>query len=125
MDYSMVHGCVPLARHHVQRELTAWQWAGDQNNAAVIVSELVTNAINHARVAGHTLCVRLALLEDSSILIEVADPVGAFRNFDEYITGDSDKECGRGLLIIRALGGNLSWSPRTTRGKTVRVRLGP
>ncbi|MFD3512023.1 hypothetical protein [Streptomyces sp. NPDC058657] len=36
-----------------------------------------------------------------------------------------DAEAGRGLRLVRALGGEITWCLREHCGKTVRVRIGP
>ncbi|WP_338704339.1 ATP-binding protein (plasmid) [Streptomyces sp. Q6] len=123
MSYSMVPRAVSLMRVHVRRRLLMWAWDGDQEDATVIASELVTNAVRYSRVAGHLLDVRLALLEGGALLIDVSDPVGAFPGFREHLIPSSDDEQGRGLPLIRALGGELSLTLLANGGKTVRAHL--
>ncbi|MFD7405967.1 hypothetical protein ACFV7R_25535 [Streptomyces sp. NPDC059866] len=62
LHYSMVAGVVRLARIHTRRQLTVMRWAGDVDNAALVVSELVTNAIRHGQLPGRELTLRLAVL---------------------------------------------------------------
>ncbi|MFJ9179410.1 ATP-binding protein [Streptomyces sp. NPDC102360] len=123
MDYTMVHEVVPLVRIHIRRQLLAWGWAGDEHNVGVMASELVTNAVNHGRRVGHTLNVRLALLEDGGLVVDVSDPVPALPRFQERLHAGGQDECGRGLHVIRSLGGALSWFLRDDDGKTVRVHI--
>ncbi|MEB8338037.1 ATP-binding protein [Streptomyces endophyticus] len=127
MDYTMIYGSVRLARLHTRRQLSLWGWAGDQYDATVIVSELVTNAISHGRTVGHLLRVQLAILEDDTLRIDVSDPVASFPHISESPQADAgvEDERGRGLHLIRALGGDLSWFLREEGGKTVRAHLAP
>ncbi|MFE4536549.1 ATP-binding protein [Streptomyces scopuliridis] len=123
MNYTMVHGSVRLARIHVRRHLTVMRWRGDVEDAALIVSELVTNAINHGRISGHLLTVRAAVLEDGGLFIDVSEPVGAFPRFTELSCPPGDVEGGRGLAVVHGLGASLSWFLRQGDGKTVRAQL--
>ncbi|MCX4834209.1 ATP-binding protein [Streptomyces sp. NBC_01016] len=123
MDYTMVDQVVPLVRLHARRQLVMWRWSGDQQDATLIASELATNAISHGRMAGHMMNVRLAVLEDCALLIEVSDPVPGLSRFRERGGADDESECGRGLDVIHALGGALSWFLRDGGGKTVRVHV--
>ncbi|MGW6604042.1 ATP-binding protein [Streptomyces sp. NPDC055036] len=123
MNYTMVHGSVRLARIHVRRHLTVMRWRGDVEDAVLIVSELVSNAINHGHVSGHLLTVRAAVLEDGGLVIDVSDPVGAFPHFTELSCPPGDVEDGRGLPLIHGLGASLSWFLRHGDGKTVRAQL--
>ncbi|WP_189719052.1 ATP-binding protein, partial [Streptomyces chryseus] len=116
---------VRLTRIHTRRQLTLWAWPGDVQDAVLIVSELVTNAVHHGRKAGHELWLRLAVLEDASLLIDVSDPVEAFAGFGAHPEPAEGGERGRGLRLVRDLGGEITWFLRRHRGKTVRVRLAP
>ncbi|WP_051338124.1 ATP-binding protein [Streptomyces flavidovirens] len=121
--YPMTAGAVRLARIHTRRQLTMWRWPGDVQDAVLIVSELVTNAVHHGRKVGHELWVRLAVLEDGALLIDVSDPVEAFARFGEDGEPAEGDERGRGLRLVRDVGGEVSWFLRRHCGKTVRVRL--
>lgn len=123
MDYAMVYGSVRLARIHVRRHLTAMGWRGDVEDAALIASELVSNAISHGRIVGELLTVRAAVLEDGSLLLDVFDPVREFPRFGEATHPPNDAEGGRGLLVVRALGATVSWFLHQDTGKTVRAHL--
>ncbi|MFJ2739515.1 ATP-binding protein [Streptomyces sp. NPDC087440] len=111
---------VRLARTRARTCLTVLGWAGDVDDAVLVVSELVTNAVRHARVPGRVAWLRLALLEDGALLVDVSDPVEGFRPSGDGCDG------GRGLQLVRSLG-ELSWFLRSDpdRGKTVRARLCP
>jgi anti-sigma regulatory factor (Ser/Thr protein kinase) len=124
MDYTMVYGSVALARIHVSRNLMAMSWLGDVEDVVLIVSELVSNAISHGRIVGELLTARVTVLEDGGLLLDVSDPLAAFPHFDEaLLCPPDDAEGGRGILIVLALGAQLSWFPRPGGGKTVRAYL--
>ncbi|WP_407565636.1 ATP-binding protein [Streptomyces sp. 184] len=129
MGYVMAHRSVPLVRVHVRRQLALWAWGGDAQDAqdaAVVVSELVTNAIQYGRRVGRRVWVRLAVREDGSLVIDVSDPQTTLppRVLDPSPPGPED-ERGRGLFLSRGLGAELSWFPREFAGKTVRATLEP
>ncbi|GAA1543367.1 hypothetical protein GCM10009730_60510 [Streptomyces albidochromogenes] len=123
--YPMAAGAVRLTRIHTRRQLTLWAWPGDVQDAVLIVSELVTNALHHGRKPGHELWVRLAVLEDGALLVDVSDPVEAFPRFGAWVEPGDGEERGRGLWVVRDLGGEITWFLRRHCGKTVRVRLAP
>ncbi|MFI5807176.1 ATP-binding protein [Streptomyces sp. NPDC051561] len=123
MGYTMVEGAVRLVRIHVRRNLTLWQWPGDAQDATLIASELAANAVRHAKVHGHELWLRLAVLDSGELLIDVSDPVRRFPAHAAEPPTAEDSESGRGLYVIRALGGEVTWFLREHCGKTVRVRL--
>ncbi|MFF3750506.1 ATP-binding protein [Streptomyces sp. NPDC002018] len=123
MDYAMVPGSVRLIRMHLRRQLTVMGWHGDLEDAVVIASELASNAVKHAWIAGELLTVRAAVLDDSTLQIDVADPAGVFPGFGEMTYPPADVEGGRGLLLARNLGASLSWFLRESGGKTVRAHL--
>ncbi|MFF0725708.1 ATP-binding protein [Streptomyces sp. NPDC004134] len=126
MGYVMGYRSVPLVRVHVRRQLALWRWGGDAQDAALVVSELVTNAIQYGRQVGRRVWVRLAVREDGSLVIDVSDPQTTQppRVPDASPPGPED-ERGRGLFLARGLGAELSWFPREFAGKTVRATLEP
>ncbi|MER5950240.1 ATP-binding protein [Streptomyces sp. NPDC001904] len=120
----MVYEFLPAIRGHVRRRLTLWGWAGEHDEATLIANELTTNALNHGRVVNGLMVVRMALLGDGTLLIDVSDPLAAFPGFSvERAPVGDDEERGRGLLLIQCLGGTPSWWLRAGGGKTVRVAL--
>ncbi|MEV7423904.1 ATP-binding protein [Streptomyces sp. NPDC091212] len=118
LHYTTVSGSVRLARIHVRRHVTAMGWQGDVEDAVVIASELVSNAIVHGRITGESLTVRMAVLEDGALHLDVSDPVGCLSVLVEKGT---EAESGRGLVIVRGLGAFISWFLREGGGKTVRA----
>ncbi|MCX4908672.1 ATP-binding protein [Streptomyces sp. NBC_00878] len=119
MGYPMTLRSVRLARLHVRRRLTMWQWTGDIDDAVLVVSELVANAVRHARVIGHELWLRLVELEDGGLVVEVSDPLRVFPEPESAPEG----ERGRGLLVVAQLAEELDWFLREEVGKTVRARF--
>lgn len=90
-------------------------WDADKDrldDAALVLSELVGNAVRHAR--GETLQVRLRREQDVlriAVLDDSRDgPVPRVASFED--------ESGRGMLIIEALSRRWGWEPRAT-GKIV------
>jgi anti-sigma regulatory factor (Ser/Thr protein kinase) len=104
--------------------LDAWSVPGSSvDDAALLVSELATNAVVHT-ASTRILC-GVALSGDGRLRIEVHDDHGAHCEGREA-TGcpDLDEESGRGLFIVRALAE--SWGVRpspTTNGKVVWATL--
>ncbi|WP_234426501.1 ATP-binding protein [Streptomyces niger] len=127
MGFKLVDASVPQARMHTRCLLTLWEWGGDVEDAALVVGELVTNAVRHGRRAGHVLFLRLAILDIGALRIDVSDPVAALPGFESDRPGriDADDEHGRGLALVRALGADVSWFLRRNCGKTVRACLHP
>lgn len=119
MSYPMTLRSVRLARLHVRRRLTMWNWPGDIDDAVLVTSELVANAVRHAKVVGHELWLRVAELEDGGLLVDVSDPLRVFPE----VASEPNGEGGRGLLVVRQLTEELDWFLRTEVGKMVRARL--
>ncbi|MFE3072878.1 SpoIIE family protein phosphatase [Streptomyces sp. NPDC059247] len=92
---------VAAARAFVRDTLQGWGHPELVDDAVVLTSELVTNAVIHAGTSAEVLCLR----SDDGIRIEVADrypereiPVQSGRTL-----GNPDRENGRGLLLCAAL----------------------
>jgi anti-sigma regulatory factor (Ser/Thr protein kinase) len=113
-----------LARRLVVHQLDKWGVPYDSpgsDNAALIVSELATNAATHGRVTGRNFEVRLSL-DGFTLRIEVSDPRGERR---PAITAPADDvaERGRGLLLVEALADRWHVIDRVPVGKTVCAEL--
>jgi hypothetical protein len=65
--------CVGLARSQMRKALARWGLAGIEGRAVLVVSELVTNAVVHARVRGREVATRFVRL-DGGVRIEVQTP---------------------------------------------------
>ena len=117
---------VPCARLHARHLLWEWGMTELASTTELLVSELVTNAVQ--ATAGHAdhAAVRLRLSGDSTrVLIEVwdADPCPpAPKDLGEDGTPDPQEEGGRGLFLVAALSQRWGWIPEPT-GKLVWCEL--
>ncbi|WP_438485559.1 SpoIIE family protein phosphatase [Streptomyces sp. S186] len=93
---------VATARAFVRDTLQGWGCADIVDDAVVLTSELVTNAVVHAGTAADVLCLRT----DGGVRISVADRYPE-REIPLQSTGQAmvhpDREGGRGLLLCGAL----------------------
>jgi PAS domain S-box-containing protein len=93
---------VATARSFVRDTLQGWGYADVVDDAVVLTSELVTNAVVHAGTSADVLCLRTA----DGVRVEVADRYPE-RDIPIQGTGRSlgspDRENGRGLLLCAAL----------------------
>ncbi|MFE0510003.1 SpoIIE family protein phosphatase [Streptomyces sp. NPDC058964] len=103
-SFDPVGRSVATARSFVRDTLQGWGFADIVDDAVVLTSELVTNAVVHAGTHADVLCLR----SEDGVRIEVADryperevPLqGAAVNM-----GSPDREGGRGLQLCAALAG--------------------
>ncbi|MER7850139.1 ATP-binding protein [Kitasatospora sp. NPDC096077] len=115
---------VPIARRLLRDFLTgldARQHYGD--SAELVLGELLTNAVLHARTPrDRQLFVRFGLTA-SHLLVEVHD---AGRGLPLPRPAGVDSECGRGLLLVARLAVDWGWRAREGGiGKTVWALLAP
>ncbi|MCH0543454.1 SpoIIE family protein phosphatase [Streptomyces sp. MUM 203J] len=93
---------VAAARAFVRDTLQGWGFTDVVDDAVVLTSELVTNAVIHAGTAADVLCLRT----DEGVRIEVADH---YPEREVPVQGSGqpfvapDRENGRGLLLCAAL----------------------
>ncbi|MFF4983471.1 SpoIIE family protein phosphatase [Streptomyces sp. NPDC001046] len=120
-SFEPVGRSVASARSFVRDTLQGWGFADIVDDAVVLTSELVTNAVVHAGTSADVLCLR----SDEGARIEVADryperevPLqGTAVNM-----GSPDREGGRGLQLCAALAGR--WGVEyTPTHKTVWFQL--
>jgi serine/threonine-protein kinase RsbW len=107
-----------LARAATREVLASWGLAGLEETAVLLVSELVGNAVRHARTGGHGLVLRL---ENAGtwLRIEVHD---ADPRPPRPSTPAGLDESGFGFVLVDALAGK--WGVReTTTGKAVWAEL--
>ncbi|MCX5258373.1 ATP-binding protein [Streptomyces canus] len=111
-------GAVRAARTAVRNRLAAWNLDGLADIAALLVSELVTNALRHAT---GPIGVRLVRPEavDGVLLVEVSDPLPDPPR--ERIAA-LDDESGRGLQLVAHAAHRWGTRPGVT-GKTVWFEL--
>ncbi|WP_190125019.1 SpoIIE family protein phosphatase [Streptomyces inusitatus] len=93
---------VATARAFVRDTLQGWGYSEVVDDAVVLTSELVTNAVIHAGTAADVLCLRSA----DSVRVEVGDRYPE-RGVPIQATGHTfaslDSENGRGLMLCSAL----------------------
>ncbi|GAB2897711.1 SpoIIE family protein phosphatase [Streptomyces deserti] len=120
-SFEPVGRSVASARSFVRDTLQGWGFADIVDDAVVLTSELVTNAVVHAGTSADVLCLR----SDDGVRIEVADrypereiPLQA----SAVNMGSPDREGGRGLQLCAALAGR--WGVEyTPTHKTVWFQL--
>ncbi len=117
MTLPAVGRSVRLSRHATHAALTAWQLAHVDEAAALLVSELVTNAVRHAE--GIDVVTVNLHAGRTRLRIEVQD---ADRHWPQpRIPGRYD-ESGFGFILVDALASN--WGVRETEaGKAVWAEL--
>ncbi|MGW6691459.1 SpoIIE family protein phosphatase [Streptomyces sp. NPDC054961] len=94
---------VAAARAFVRDTLQGWGFADIVDDAVVLTSELVTNAVVHAGTRAEVLCLRT----EDGVRVEVADRYPE-RELPLQLPGerpyaDPDRENGRGLMLCAAL----------------------
>ncbi|MGW0466019.1 SpoIIE family protein phosphatase [Streptomyces sp. NPDC003027] len=92
---------VATARAFVRDTLHGWGYADVVDDAVVLTSELVTNAVIHAGTAADVLCLR----SEHGVRVEVADryPEREIPLQGGRTLAHPDRENGRGLLLCAAL----------------------
>lgn len=111
-----------LARRLTAQQLTAWGHPhdGDASRAAQqVVAELAANAVTHGRVPGRDFELRLLLLAEDTLRVEVSDTRGDRRL---RIVTDPAADGGRGLVIVTVLARVWGVTEREV-GKTVWAEL--
>jgi len=101
LELAPLPGAIPCARLHAVHVLHEWGLRALSEDAALIVSELMTNAADASVVLPERPPIALRLLaSEKALIIEAWDhspldlkPRGA----------DPDAECGRGLTVVAAL----------------------
>ncbi|MEU5165238.1 MULTISPECIES: SpoIIE family protein phosphatase [Streptomyces] len=93
---------VATARAFVRDTLQGWGYTDVVDDAVVLTSELVTNAVVHAGTAADVLCLRT----EDGVRVEVADQYPEREvplQSSGLDFGSPDREGGRGLLLCAAL----------------------
>ncbi|WP_329125829.1 ATP-binding protein [Streptomyces sp. NBC_01465] len=91
---------IPLARRRVARLVVEWGHPGVAGDAAVIVSELATNALLHGCLRDRLFRVEL-ILAGAVLRMAVTDPKG--ERAPSPRPAEAGDQFGRGLLIVRTL----------------------
>lgn len=111
--YEAVHG----ARQFTRRTLAEWHLEERFDDVALIVSELVTNALRHALPADtprdEDAPVRLHLMRWTSRLVcAVRDPSSESPIArDDHEIADFSVESGRGLFLVDSFADSWGWHP--------------
>jgi anti-sigma regulatory factor (Ser/Thr protein kinase) len=118
LELGALPGAVPCARLHTRQVLWEWRLTRLSDNAELVVSELVTNAVAASASMTQVSPVRLWLLAGAEqVVIMVWDgspqpPVPA--------DADGNAENGRGLLLVEAMSERWDWYfPELSGGKVV------
>ena len=109
LELGALPGAVACARLHARQ--VAWEWglADLSHDTALLVSELVTNAVAAAQAMNPVWPVRLWLLSDATqIAILVWDPS---RQPPVRTQADAFAESGRGLLLVETISSQWGWYP--------------
>jgi anti-sigma regulatory factor (Ser/Thr protein kinase) len=118
LELGALPGAVPCARLHCRQLL--WEWGLSQlgEQAELLVSELMTNAVQASRSMEEILPVWLWLMSDRSrvlILIWDANPQPPIRS-----DVSEEAESGRGLMLVEAISEQWDWYfAHETGGKVV------
>jgi serine/threonine-protein kinase RsbW len=108
--------CVALARGELRKTLTDWGLIQIEDAALLVLSELLTNAVCHARVSpGREIETRYRPVSDG-VRIEVHDASDE-RPVLRSLNGDAVS--GRGLSLVDALADRWDVSDRDGPGKAV------
>jgi anti-sigma regulatory factor (Ser/Thr protein kinase) len=111
-------GAVPSARLHARHVLWEWGLESLAPNVELVVSELVTNAVQATQRAELDTPVRLSLLADGgSVLVVVGDAVD---DPPRLRHPDTTEEGGRGLVVVDTFCEWWDWKP-ARGGKLVRA----
>lgn len=106
---------VPLARLELRRTLDGWGLCGIEDAASLVLSELLTNAVRHARVPGRGIETRFLLLS-RGLRIEVHD---ASEERPLMALPETDAGGGWGLPLVDTLSEKWGISDRQGPGKLV------
>jgi anti-sigma regulatory factor (Ser/Thr protein kinase) len=116
-------GAVPCARLHARQMLWEWRLTGLSDIAELLISELITNAVQISCANAQTTPVRLWMMANrTQMLILVWDfsPLPPVRK-----STSQDDENGRGLLLVETLSTRWDWYflPQHDGGKVVWCEL--
>jgi anti-sigma regulatory factor (Ser/Thr protein kinase) len=118
LELGALPDAIPCGRLHARQILWEWSMGWLTESAELILSELLTNAVNAARSGGSIGPVRLWLLADRTellVLVWDANPLPPVR-----VLTDDQMEGGRGLMLVDTLARQWDWYvPLTTGGKVV------
>ena len=133
LELGALPSAVPCARLHTRHLLWEWGLASLTDSAELIVSEIMTNAVQITQADARTAPVRLWLLADRARLLMLvwdASPLPPVS-----VSPDGEAENGRGLLLVEALstrwdhfghhgGGKVVWALCDTAGMLTEPGIG-
>jgi len=112
---------VRFARDFARETLTTWSLPELCGEVIGVISELVTNALNHglpqSSRTGWARPIRVCLtLQPVQVLCLVSDPGDGVpvRKEPDYL-----RECGRGLHVVEACSDRWGWNPLDGGGKVI------
>jgi anti-sigma regulatory factor (Ser/Thr protein kinase) len=119
IDLPPTPASVPAARHLLLDVLRAWDVPQDRDDAALLVTELVANVIDH--VQGEASLTLEMAVSDGWLRISVADGSSIRPVVREL---EHEQPRGRGLLLVKEIADR--WGSEEHRGgKRVWFELGP
>ena len=121
LEFAPLPGAIPCARLHAVAVLHEWGLRDLADDAALIVSELMTTAADASAILPDRPPITLRLLAgEKSLIIEAWDhsPRGL-----EPGEPDPDAECGRGLTVVAALADRWGWERTGHHRKVVWAEL--
>ena len=117
LELGALPGAVPCARLHARLVAHEWGLTVLADNVELVVSELVTNAVNASEGLGLATSIRLWLLSNAGqVLITVWD---ASPYMPIHADVSVEAESGRGLLLVEATSSQWGASASPAGGKTV------
>ena len=121
LEFAPLPTAIPCARLHAVHVLHEWGLRDLADDAALIVSELMTNAADAAAILPDRPPITLRLLaSETSLIIEAWD----HSPHDlEPREPDTDAECGRGLTVVAALSDRWGWERTGHHRKVVWAEL--
>jgi anti-sigma regulatory factor (Ser/Thr protein kinase) len=121
LEFAPLPGAVPCARLHAALVLHEWGLGEVADDAALVVSELMTNAADASVVLPERPPIALRLLaSEKSLMIEVWD--GSPLDLAPR-EADAEAECGRGLTVVAALSDRWGCERTGRRRKVVWAEL--
>ncbi|SRR6266702_326307 len=122
LELGPLPSAVPCARLHVRQLLWEWKLTDFSEAAELVVSELLTNAVQASQAMEFLTPVRMWLLSDKQrvlILIWDASPQPPVRMYSR-----DDAENGRGLLLVETISTKWNWYfPHDPGGKVVWAQI--
>lgn len=111
--------CVGMAREELRKTLAGWGLSELEEHAELVLSELLTNAVEHACGEGAGVETRY-VSRPYGLRVEVRD---ASAKWPEQRKPEPGEVSGRGLGIVEALSDQWGWWHRRGHGKTVWAEL--